>query len=74
MNLYTKSKQLSALREVRESAYTEYKALEEEEYIRNKNICYSLKSMDRRSVSFTKGGLADSSEHAATSQWSQPPP
>ena len=45
-------------------ASTEYRALEEEEYILNKNIHGLLKSTDRGSVSFTQGGIADSSEHA----------
>ena len=43
MNLYTKSKQLATLHEVRESASTEYKEFKEEEDRLNKKLCALLK-------------------------------
>ena len=64
VNLDTKSNESDTLQEVIDYASTEYRALEEEEYILNKNIHGLLKSTDRGSVSFTQGGIADSSEHA----------
>ena len=43
VNLNTKLKHLAALQDVRESASTEYKALEEESSILNKKLCTLLK-------------------------------
>ena len=72
VNLDTKSNQLAALKEVRESSSTKYKLLKEEEDKLNKNYHALLKSTNRGSVSFTKWGLAD--ENDTSSQLAPPPP
>ena len=71
VNLDTKSKKSPALQEVRESASTNYKALEEKYDKLNKN-CALLKSKNIGSVSFPQRGPAE--EHATTSQWESPTP